>query len=436
MAIQTTDIKAKRKRLTEKWEDIVIHLNFDLNRDDIYYIKANQIKEITKQEPRLMAKMDTLESVPFILRKTERFLLPVSRNEYAIAKGKGYHIPENVQNKPITHFSHLPFPKSALRTESESVFLDYANSCGLLEKFTKQSGLVLTMRNRTTTPIFSFFVNDKTIVVSHAQIEIDACYENMNQIIIFEAKIGIPSSFSIKQLYYPFRTYLEQNKKIRSILFCLEPKEKIYSFWEYEFRPYDRPESIKFLNATHYKILISKTISANNFKGIPEDNNLRKVGIPQADNVNKIIEFSVRVLEGYDNAESIKTLLGFVNRQSSYYRQAAEMLGLVETTDGYRYKLTDKGEELVKLSGQARSSFVCKLLLKFPIINEIFLEISSDRNRAVTRREIGDLIIKNSNISGSTVSRRSRTIISWFRWIRNNLGIIDVYDNGTIKLAS
>jgi len=192
----------------------------------------------------------------------------------------------------------------------------------------------------------------------------------------------------------------------------------------------------KFLNATHYKILISKTISANNFKGIPEDNNLRKVGIPQADNVNKIIEFSVRVLEGYDNAESIKTLLGFVNRQSSYYRQAAEMLGLVETTDGYRYKLTDKGEELVKLSGQARSSFVCKLLLKFPIINEIFLEISSDRNRAVTRREIGDLIIKNSNISGSTVSRRSRTIISWFRWIRNNLGIIDVYDNGTIKLAS
>ena len=110
------------------------------------------------------------------------------------------------------------------------------------------------------------------------------------------------------------------------------------------------------------------------------------------------------------------------------------MLGLVETTDGYRYKLTDKGEELV--SGQARSSFVCKLLLKFPIINEIFLEISSDRNRAVTRREIGDLIIKNSNISGSTVSRRSRTIISWFRWIRNNLGIIDVYDNGTIKLAS
>ena len=194
-------------------------------------------------------------------------------------------------------------------------------------------------------------------------------------------------------------------------------------------------ESIKLVKAAHYRILISKTISANNFKHIPEDNNLRKAGIPQADDVNKIIEFSVRVLEGYDNAESMRTVLGFVNRQSSYYRQAAEMLGLVEITEGYRYRLTEKGEKLVKLSGQAKSSFVCKLLLQFPIINEIFLEISSDRNRAITSREIGDLIVRNSGISGSTVMRRSRTIISWFKWIRNNLGIVDVDSSGTIKFA-
>jgi hypothetical protein len=119
LPIQAKANKAKRKRLFEKWDDIVYRLNLDLNSDDIYYIKAKQIKEITKQEPRLMAKMDTLETVPFILRKTERFLLPVSRTEYATSKGVGYHIPENIQNKPITHFSHLPFPQSALRTESE-----------------------------------------------------------------------------------------------------------------------------------------------------------------------------------------------------------------------------------------------------------------------------------------------------------------------------
>jgi hypothetical protein len=68
-------------------------------------------------------------------------------------------------------------------------------------------------------------------------------------------------------------------------------------------------ESIKLINAAHYRILFSKTISANNFKGILEDNNLRKVGILQADDVNKIIEFSIRIFEGYDNAESIRAVL-------------------------------------------------------------------------------------------------------------------------------
>ncbi len=192
------------------------------------------------------------------------------------------------------------------------------------------------------------------------------------------------------------------------ILFCLEPGEKIYSFWEYEFSPHDTLESIKLISGAHYRILFSKTISADNFKGIPEDNSLRKVEIPQVDDVNKIIEFSIRVLEGYDNAESIKVVLGFVNRQSSYYRQAAELLGLVETTEGHRYRLTDKGEKLVKLSGETRSNFVCRQLLQFPIINEIFLEISSNRKKMVTRKEIEDLIVRTSSISGSTVLRRSR----------------------------
>ena len=60
------------------------------------------------------------------------------------------------------------------------------------------------------------------------------------------------------------------------------------------------------------------------------------------------------------------------------------------------------------------------------------LEICSDRNRAVTRREIGYLTVRNSSISGSTVLRRSRTIISWFKWIRNSLGMVDVDSNRTI----
>ena len=85
-----------------------------------------------------------------------------------------------------------------MTAESEGVLLEYANSCGLLGKVTGTPNLFQTFRGRRTTPKFRN--------VDRAQIEVDAGLENSEQIILFEAKIGVPSSFEIRQLYYPFRT--------------------------------------------------------------------------------------------------------------------------------------------------------------------------------------------------------------------------------------
>src|SRR5919197_6331619 len=79
--------------------------------------------------------------------------------------------------------------------------------------------------------------------------------------------------------------------------------------------------------------------------------------------------------------------------------------------------------------------FICRLLLEFPIMNEIFLDISSDRDRYVTKQHIIDLLKKKSDLTGSTLERRARTIRSWFRWIRNNLGIVEVDRYGRIRIS-
>jgi hypothetical protein len=107
----------------------------------------------------------------------------------------------------------------------------------------------------------------------------------------------------------------------------------------------------------------------------------------------------------------------------------------VESDDRHRYKLTDKGEAYFKLSAEKRSKFVCRLLLEFPIINEIFLDISSDTDKSVTKQDIIDLLKKKSGLTGSTLERRARTIRSWFRWIRNNLGIVEVDRYGRIRIS-
>jgi hypothetical protein len=69
---------------------------------------------------------------------------------------------------------------------------------------------------------------------------------------------------------------------------------------------------------------------------------------------------------------------GFVIRQSSYYRQAAEILGLIMSEDNYRYKLTPKGEQFLRLPAEKCAGFICKLLLEFPVMNSIFIDISAD----------------------------------------------------------
>ena len=115
-------------------------------------------------------------------------------------------------------------------------------------------------------------MNGSQLTVHHAQIEIDAGFENSEDIILFEAKIGVPSSFAIRQLYYPFRTaYQGQNKKtVRNFFFCLkkEREKRSYLFWEYKFNPYDSLESIKLVQFKQYQVKVSHRMSVKAYQNV------------------------------------------------------------------------------------------------------------------------------------------------------------------------
>ena len=73
-------------RKIEKWSDIVSQLHIDVSKP-INHITAKQIKQITNEDARLMAKMDRIESLPRVFRDNNLFLLPISRKEYSIVRG-------------------------------------------------------------------------------------------------------------------------------------------------------------------------------------------------------------------------------------------------------------------------------------------------------------------------------------------------------------
>src|SRR2546427_13096856 len=94
-------------RVHEKWCRLVQELGIDLG-SPVSRVTARQIKRRTGEEPRIMAKMDTRESLPSCFQERGVFVLPTSNGEYVIVKGDGYHDLEPIQ-RPIQVFARV-FP--------------------------------------------------------------------------------------------------------------------------------------------------------------------------------------------------------------------------------------------------------------------------------------------------------------------------------------
>ncbi|MGB7955980.1 MAG: hypothetical protein WCF23_18560 [Candidatus Nitrosopolaris sp.] len=83
-------------------------------------MKKLNIKQITNEDARLMAKIDRVESLPRVFRENNLFLLPIIRKEYSIVREEGYHKLEQITDlKPTVYTTQLPFPTSSLTAESE-----------------------------------------------------------------------------------------------------------------------------------------------------------------------------------------------------------------------------------------------------------------------------------------------------------------------------
>jgi len=59
-----------------------------------------------------------------------------------------------------------------------------------------------------------------------------------------------------------------------------------------------------------------------------------------------------------------------------------------------------------------------------------------DKNHVVSRSDIEQILREYSPLTGATIGRRTSTIVSWFKWIRNNVGIVEVHLDGSVRLSS
>ena len=407
---------------------------------DLVTLTKQDIEQVTGNELRLMAKVDFSVDLPKALQKHGYFILPVKNGEYVLVRGGGYHTLEKLKEPPTVFRPQLDFELETLDVgDSETQHLDYSYQIGLIEHFAGTRGLRQTIRNRKRMPAIEFYVGKvgPVRVSQGVQVEVDSGCEGKDEIILIEAKTGNPKDFIVRQLFYPYRKWRLEipRKKTRPWFFCSQEisGKRLYKFWEYEFADDGQYQSLQLKRGESFLVQPDrKHLTVDELLRLHVSNRpaSRAWDVPQADTFERVAEIPILVAQGINNSEMVAKHYEFAPRQSSYYRQAAEFLGLVKQRKDFSYELTDLGKEYVNLPADERRQLLAGLLVSFPPMRAV-LELSAQAGTdGIGKKEIAALLQKHSNISSSTPRRRVSTIFSWLNWLRQATGAVQTTELG------
>lgn len=424
------------------WEQLFEKLNIDeeIQKEGIFHLSAEQIKEVGKREPRLMTKFDNKRQLPKILRDKHLSILPNTRGTYLIGNFEAYKDYEFDEIKP--EIKRLPdFIQSvdAGNITSEPVALNMAKASGMIDEIigseTKDESY-LTLSGRMGSGEFSYDIgllkskNNKTIKVQNSQIEVDATYENKNSVAIFEAKTLMPENFMIRQLYYPYRTYknLGISKEIIPIFFTYV--DGIFSFNVYKFMDDNVYSSIKKIR--QYDFILEQNLNIN----ISQINEMIKKGkhvdekekFPQANSFLRVLDILSK-LDGNDlDIYALASIYGFTTRQSSYYGSALVYLGYAERENekgkkkSKPFSITSKGKRIIRDRDKNRRNLqiIQDIVSHEPFRNalERYIKHDFDFTKNDEKAIEKDILIRGHNIGmESTAGRRCSTVKHWIMWI-------------------
>jgi len=244
-----------------------------------------------------------------------------------------------------------------------------------------------------------------------------------------------PIPFSHK--FYPYRKWRIEipQKRIRPWFFCSTEigSRRLYKFWEYEFGDDAQYQSLKlqrgevFLVEPNRKRLTVDELFRAHVKGRAD---ARLWNVPQADSFWRVAEIPLLVEQGINTSGKMAAHYKFDPRQSSYYRQAAEFLGLVRQEKDHSYALTDLGREYVSLPADERRQLLAGLLAHFPPMRAALEMSAKAGERGISKQEITGLVERHAKISMSTPSRRASTLLAWLHWLQSATGAVEVSETG------
>lgn len=399
-----------------------------------FVISANQIKEV--REPRLMTKFDHHINLPEIFDKNKLAILPITRGEYVIGHFDIYH---SFEKEPVDITRvQLPAYVQSLNIDnitSEAIALNAAVASGIIAEFLEEEpgSLFSTVSGRMGSGSFSFHVNhiakgqpSYCINVDRSQVEIDAAYEGINYLSLFEAKRDLADDFLVRQLYYPFRLWKDRvSKEVKTVFLIYS--NGIYRVMEYAFDDVNNYNSLRLVKQKRYSIE-DTTITMEDILSVLDQTDPvlepDNIPFPQANSFERVINLCELIKSSNEELTKDKVTenYAFDERQSNYYTDAARYLGLIERSYNEKrepvYTLTSKGLKILSFDFKHRQLEFCKCILQHTVFAKALTRYLKT-GAMLTKPDVVQLMkeAKIKRINENTMDRRSSSVIGWINWI-------------------
>lgn len=410
------------------WENLFdkYHILDEIAQNGKFVISASQIKEF--REPRLMTKFDHKINLPGIFASNNLSILPITRGEYIISSFSAYE--EFSESSPDVQRISIPPHIQSLSPQflvSETIALNCACACGILNDFLEDDGLIPTVSGRMSSGNFEFGINTSSSVqnvsVCNSQIEIDAAYEGIHYLSLFEAKRDLSDDFLIRQLYYPFRVWNERVTKMVKPIFLIF-SNGMFNLYQYQFDDPRNYNSLRLVKQKNY--VIATEICLADIENILQNVPLIQepaIAFPQADRMSRIINLIELLNEKPMTKQDITSEYAFDERQTNYYTDAGRYLGLIDKVhdeDGnILFLLSACGRHIMNLEYKERQLALVTQILMHRVFNET-LKLHLRCGEMPDKQTIIQ-IMRDSNLyrveADSTYWRRSSTVIGWVNWI-------------------
>ena len=410
------------------WETLFekYHILEEIQHKGQFTISAGQIKEF--REPRLMTKFDHKINLPHIFSANQLAILPISRGDYVISSFSAYKefAPPSAQAQRISvpPYLHSLMPQFLV---SEAIALNCANACGILCDFLEDEALVPTVSGRMGSGEFDFDIDTawgkQSIHVTNSQIEIDAAYEGIHSLSLFEAKMDLSEDFLVRQLYYPFRTWSSRMTKPVKPVFLIF-SNGVFHLYQYEFHQPCNYNSLQLVKQKSYRL--ATAIGLSDLEALLRTTPVEpepELSFPQANSMSRIVNLMELLYQRPLSRQEITSEYAFDERQTNYYTDAGRYLGLMEKRrDGIGtifFQLSPLGRRIMALAYKQRQLAIAAQILKHRVFRESLL-LHLRRGKMPDTETIVQ-IMRQSNLyhveAESTFVRRSSTIVGWIHWI-------------------